>query len=66
MTCPFTHELVRRMQPALQNKYALPGALPLDIKLHLERLKLAELVRKSGDLGREVRAVAHTELAVAV
>jgi hypothetical protein len=66
MTYQFTSELVRRMKPALQNKYDLPGPLPLDIKLRLERLKLAELISQSADATREARPVAQLELAIAV
>jgi hypothetical protein len=54
------------MKPALQNKYDVPGPLPLEIKLRLERLKLAELIRHSGDTKRDARPVAHLELAFAV
>lgn len=60
MTCPFTHELVRRMQPALQGRYSVQDAVPLEIKLQLERLRLMELIR-----AERARLVSRSALAAA-
>ena len=41
----FAAELIGRMALQLRAEVAAHMAVPLDIKLHLERLRLAELVR---------------------
>ncbi|MEI9902423.1 MAG: hypothetical protein WDN31_22695 [Hyphomicrobium sp.] len=48
MTFTFTDELVRRMRPNLKGQYAVQSAIPLEIKLRLERLRLMEIIRAEG------------------
>jgi hypothetical protein len=45
----FAAELVRRVAPELRGEFAVQPILPLEIKLHLERLKLMELIRASDE-----------------
>jgi hypothetical protein len=45
----FATELVRRIAPELRGEFAVQPILPLEIKLHLERLKLMELIRASDE-----------------
>jgi hypothetical protein len=45
----FAAELVRRIAPVLRGELAIQSALPLEIKLHLERLKLMEQIRASNE-----------------
>ena len=40
----YASELVRRLSPELKGEFAVQPLLPLEIKLHLERLKLMELI----------------------
>ena len=44
MNRTFAGELLLRMRPSLQCWYAVQGVVPLQIKLHLERLRLMEVV----------------------
>ena len=37
------------MSPALKGEFAVQPLLPLEIKLHLERMKLMELIRSTGE-----------------
>ena len=60
MDVPFTQEFVRRMQPALQGRYSVHDALPLEMKLQLERLRLMELIR-----AERARLVSRSALAAA-
>lgn len=48
MACPFTDELVRRMRPVLKGEYGVQSAVPLEIKLRLERLRLMEIIGAEG------------------
>lgn len=43
----YATELVRRIAPTLKGEFAIQPVLSLEIKLHLERLKLMELIRAS-------------------
>ena len=43
----YATELVRRIAPNLKGEFAVQPLLSLEIKLHLERLKLMELIRAS-------------------
>jgi hypothetical protein len=54
----FTRELVRRMAPHLKAQFYLHQTLPLEIKLRLERLKLAERVHRAVGIDSEPKAVA--------
>jgi hypothetical protein len=45
----FAAELVRRVAPELRGELAVQPVLPLEIKLHVERLKLMELIRTSNE-----------------
>ena len=45
----FATELVRRIAPVLRGELAIQPVLPLEIKLHLERLKLMEQIRASNE-----------------
>jgi hypothetical protein len=54
MTCQFTDELIRRMKPRLQGAFAPQGVVPLDMKLRLEQLRLAELCRADATPGSAV------------
>ena len=49
MNQTFATELVRRLAPDLQEELAVQPILPLQIKLHLERLTLMELIRASSE-----------------
>lgn len=49
MAREFGTELLRGMAPRLRAEFEVQPYVPLDIKLWLERLKLAELVRKVSD-----------------
>jgi hypothetical protein len=49
MNQTYAIELVRRLAPALKDELAVQPILPLQIKLHLERLKLMELIRATSD-----------------
>ena len=42
-------ELVRRIAPQLIGEIAVQPLLPLEIKLHLERLKLVELIHSTSE-----------------
>lgn len=48
MNNEFTDELLRRLRPTLQRSHVVHGALPLEIKLRLERLRLIEIIRSEG------------------
>ena len=61
----FATELVRRIAPVLRGELAIQPVLPLEIKLHLERLKLTELIRDLGDSSPGSIAVDQAELHVA-
>jgi hypothetical protein len=47
MNKTYATELVRRIAPDLRGEFAVQPVLSLEIKLHLERLKLMELIRAS-------------------
>ena len=49
MSKTFAAELVRRLAPDLRNELVVQSILPLEIKLHLERLKLTELIRAASE-----------------
>ena len=49
MNQTYAFELVRRLAPELKEELAVRPILPLQIKLHLERLKLMELIRSARD-----------------
>jgi hypothetical protein len=53
MNRTYAAELMRRIAPELKGECGVQPILPLEIKLHLERLKLMELVR---DLGEKIQA----------
>ena len=50
MTDKFTGELLSRMKPTLQSRYGVAAAMPLEIKLRLERLRLLEIIREERPL----------------
>ncbi len=60
MNRTFAGELIPRIGPELKARLAISPAVPLQIKLQLERLRLAEIVRaanadrcrRAGSLGR--------------
>jgi hypothetical protein len=49
MNQTYATELVRRLAPELKDALAVQPILPLQIKLHLERLKLMELIRAASE-----------------
>jgi hypothetical protein len=49
MNHTFAAELVRRLAPDLKDELSVQPILPLQIKLHLERLKLMELIRATSE-----------------
>ncbi len=49
MNQTYAAELVRRLAPELKSELAVQPILPLQIKLHLERLKLMELIRATSE-----------------
>ena len=49
MNQTYATELVRRLAPELKDALALQPMLSLQIKLHLERLKLTELIRAASE-----------------
>lgn len=44
-------EFVRAMTPKFQERFIADPLIPLEIKLHMERLRLAELMRKAREDG---------------
>ena len=44
MNLTYATELVRRLAPELKQELTVQAILPLEIKLHLERLRLMELI----------------------
>ena len=54
MNQTFATELVRRLASDLKDELSVQPILPLQIKLHLERLKLTELIRATS--GAQPRA----------
>ena len=44
MNRTYATELVRRLAPELKQELTVQAILPLEIKLHLERLRLMELI----------------------
>jgi hypothetical protein len=40
---------MRRIAPELKGEFAVQPLLPLEIKLHLERLKLMELIHSASE-----------------
>ena len=44
MNSTYATELVRRLAPELKQELTVQAILPLEIKLHLERLRLTELI----------------------
>lgn len=66
MNQTYAAELVRRLAPELKGELAVQPILPLQIKLHLERLKLMELIRAtSGAKPRAAVVVAQVEILIA-
>ena len=63
MSKTFAAELVRRLAPDLRNELVVQSILPLEIKLHLERLKLTELIRAAE---RDSRAFQRPQVSAAV
>ncbi len=61
----FAVELVRRLAPELKQELGVRAILPLEIKLHLERLKLTELICAATEKPRISIPAAQTELPVA-
>ena len=49
MSKTFAAELMRRLAPDLRGELPVQPILPLEIKLHLERLRLMELIRASSE-----------------
>jgi hypothetical protein len=49
MNHTYAAELVRRLAPKLKDEFVVQPVVPLEIKLHLERLKLTELIRSTGE-----------------
>jgi hypothetical protein len=49
MNQTYATELVRCLAPELKDALAVQPILPLQIKLHLERLKLMELIRATSE-----------------
>ena len=49
MNQTYAAELVRRLAPDLKGELTVQPILPLQIKLHLERLKLMELIRAASE-----------------
>lgn len=60
MTDKFTGELLSRMTPALQRRYDVAAAMPLEIKLRLERLRLLDIIREE----RQLVAASETKVAI--
>jgi len=60
MTNKFTGELLSRMTPALQRRYDVAAAMPLEIKLRLERLRLLDIIREE----RQLVAASETKVAI--
>jgi hypothetical protein len=62
----FAVELVRRLAPELKQELGVRAILPLEIKLHLERLRLMELIcAASEEKTRASIATGQAELQVA-
>ena len=49
MSKTFAAELIWHIAPELRGAFAVQPVLPLEIKLHLERLKLTELIRAASE-----------------
>jgi hypothetical protein len=49
MNRTYATELVRRLAPELKQELTVQPILPLQIKLHLERLRLMELIRAANE-----------------
>ena len=66
MNQTYATELVRRLAPELKDGLAVQPILPLQIKLHLERLKLMELIRAANETKPRVTVpTAQVEMQVA-
>jgi hypothetical protein len=66
MNQTYATELVRRLAPELKDALAVQPILPLQIKLHLERLKLVELIcAASAKKPRALNPTAEAETQVA-
>jgi hypothetical protein len=61
----YAAELMRRIAPELKGACAVQPILPLEIKLHLERLKLMELIRDLAEKNPRAKAIAQAEMQVA-
>jgi len=59
MNKTYATELVRRIAPDLRGEFDVQPILSLEIKLHLERLKLMELIRASRE--KNARPVAESQ-----
>jgi hypothetical protein len=65
MNRTYATELVRRLASELKQELTVQAILPLEIKLHLERLKLMELIRAASEKPRVSIPAAQAELQLA-
>jgi hypothetical protein len=65
MNRTYAAELMRRIAPELKGECGVQPILPPEIKLHLERLKLTELIRELGEKSLRSKALAQAEAHVA-
>ena len=64
MNQTYATELVRRLAPELKQELTVQAILPLEIKLHLERLKLTELIGAASEKLRVSIPAAQADLPV--
>jgi hypothetical protein len=66
MNQTYATELVRRLAPELKQELTVQAILPLEIKLHLERMKLMELIGAASETKpRDSVSTAQADLQVA-
>ena len=65
MNRTYATELVRRLAPELKQELTVQAILPLEIKLHLERLRLMELICAASEKPRVLTPAAQMELQLA-
>ena len=65
MNPTYAAEFIRRVAPALKGECGVQPILPLEIKLHLERLKLMELIRELGEKSLRSKTSAQADVHVA-
>ena len=65
MNPTYAADFIRRVAPALKGECGVKPILPLEIKLHLERLKLMELIRELGEKSLRSKAIAQADVHVA-